>query len=54
MISKRTSPTPIRDPQEQLRALYFRRSVVDRLIRSLTIYQRITPVRAPQKKDRVA
>lgn len=53
MIAKSTSPTPIRTLQEQLRSLTQRRSVVDRLIRSLELYQRITVVGA-RKSNRVA
>lgn len=53
MIPNSTSPTPIRTVEEQLRLLYVRRSVVDRLIRALEDYQRARP-RKHSKKDRVA
>jgi len=53
MLHKSTSPTPIKPPlEEQLRSLYLRRSVVDRLIRVMETYQRVTP--RGQKKDQVA
>ncbi len=53
MIPNSTSPTPIRTVEEQLRYLYRRRSVVDQLISTLKIYQRLKPGRAP-KSHRVA
>jgi len=52
-MANRTSPTPIITLEEQLRSLYVRRSVVDRLIRTMETYQRVTPIREI-KKPRVA
>jgi len=48
-MANRTSPTPITTLEEQLRSLYVRRSVIDRLIRTMETYQRVTPVRVPKK-----
>jgi hypothetical protein len=53
MVSNITSPTPLPTLEEQLRSLYLRRSVVDRLIRAIETYQQVTPSRR-QKKDQVA
>ena len=52
-MANRTSPTPIITLEEQLRSLYVRRSVIDRLIRTMETYQRLTRVREI-KKHRVA
>ena len=52
-MATRTSPTPITTMEERLRSLYVRRSVVDRLIRTMETYQRITPIRM-LKKNQVA
>ena len=52
-MANRTSPTPITTLEEQLRSLYVRRSVIDRLIRTMETYQRVTPVRV-LKKHQVA
>jgi len=50
-----TTSLPIISPlEEQLLNLRTRRSVVDRLIRSLELYHRITPSGALHKRDRVA
>ena len=49
----RTSPTPITTLEEQLRSLYVRRSVIDRLIRTMETYQRVTPIHR-LKKNQVA
>jgi len=48
------SPTPIRTVEEQLSSLFQRRSVIDRLIRTLELYQRMTPLPVAQKKTHVA
>jgi hypothetical protein len=49
-----TSPSVIPSLEEQLLVLRKRRSVVDRLIRSLEVYQRSCPPSGVKKKDRVA
>ena len=54
MYRNSASPTPIRTVEEQLGSLYQRRSAIDRLIRMLEIYQRMTPLPVSQKKTRVA
>jgi hypothetical protein len=48
-MANRTSPTPITTLEEQLRSLYVRRSVVDRLIRTMETYQRVTPIHEIKK-----
>ena len=50
------NPSPLHMPtlNEQLLALGKRRSVVDRLIRSLELYQRLAPVKIMHKRSRVA
>jgi hypothetical protein len=53
MVPNITSPTPLPTLEEQLRSLYLRRSVVDRLIRAMEFYQRVTPSHR-LKKDQVA
>ena len=54
MVLSSTSPNPIRPLDEQLLALQVRRSVVDRLIRCLELYQRVTPSQDHHSKTRVA
>jgi len=46
--------SPIRTVEEQLRSLDQRRSVIDRLIHALELYQRVTPAPAYQKGKKVA
>jgi hypothetical protein len=53
MAPNSTSPTQIPTLEEQLRSLYLRRSVVDRLIRIMETYQRVSGARG-RKKDQVA
>jgi len=53
MIQKSASPTRIPTVKEQLLSLRKRRSVVDRLVRCLEEYGRITPTRVPVR-SRVA
>jgi len=54
MIPNSASPTTIRTVEEQLCSFYHRRSVIDRLIELLEMYQHATPVRASHKKIRAA
>jgi hypothetical protein len=54
MLSIHTSPIPTHMLDEQLRSLYLRRSVIDRLIRALETYQDIIPAVRMPKKRRVA
>jgi len=54
MILNSASPSRIPTVSEQLLVLRNRRSVVDRLIRCLETYQRVTPVPAALAKARVA
>jgi len=54
MILNSASPTRIPTVDEQLLALRIRRSVVDRLVRCLEQYHRITPVSRVTVKSRVA
>jgi hypothetical protein len=49
MIPNSTSPTTIRTVAEQLRLLHQRRASVDRLIRALESYQRVTPGRTAKR-----
>ena len=51
---RNTSPMPLPTVQERLSSLHRRRSAIDRLIRSLELYQRVTTGRIYQKKARVA
>jgi hypothetical protein len=53
MLPNNSSPISMRTLDEQLRSLYLRRSVIDRLIRALETYQKTIPYRL-HKKDRVA
>jgi hypothetical protein len=53
-MQKTISPPVISPLEEQLLNLRTRRSVVDRLIRSLELYHRITPSGALHRRDRVA
>jgi hypothetical protein len=54
MILNSASPTRIPNVNEQLLALRKRRSVVDRLVRCLEDYHRITPIIRVTVKSRVA
>ena len=45
---------PLPSVERQLQSLRLRRSVVDRLIYALEIYERITPIRVAAKKSCVA
>jgi hypothetical protein len=54
MTPNSTSPTFMPTLSAQLQALQTRQSVVNRLIRCLELYQRVTPVQNRQSKTRVA
>ena len=54
MIPNSASPHHIPTVDERLLALRVRRSVVDRLVRCLEQYQRITPIARVTTKSRVA